>query len=441
MQVNEGTEIIGHRGAGGHAPENTEAAFAAGIKLGATALEVDIQFTADGLPVVYHDRTLERMAGVRGRIREQSARELAGYDIGFKFGDDYRGLRILTLDEAARLLPREIAFHVEIKDYDTVTSSHLKEVLGSLRRRNLLDRALISSFNEKILSSLRALDPRIRLGLLVSGRARGAVERAVALQCFSLHPEAIQTDRALVEEAHAQGLKVFPFTVNEPAQMKQLLALGVDGIYTDFPGRLVEIVGHRPRPVRTPAPRGGARHEASPRGESAQRRAARQVAGAEADGEPLAGESVEELEAPLSSPAAPEEEPLLDAGPAGSGDGTSATDPAEETLRRKRRRGRRGGRRHKRKTSAPGSQEPSSLPEPSDFAAPLPEASAEPGEAGAGEEELPSEPSELAPTEDALAPDAARKRRRRGRRGGRRHRRGAGTKEPADGGVPSGGQV
>jgi ribonuclease E len=237
-------------------------------------------------------------------------------------------------------------------------------------------------------------------------------------------------------------LKIFPFTVNEPAQMKQLLALGVDGIYTDFPGRLVEIVGHRPRPVRTPPPRGSARHEPSTRGEPAPRRAARPVAGVEPDGEIPAGGPAEELEAPPTSPDALEEEPLLDAKPAGSDAGTSGTDPAaEEILRRKRRRGRRGGRRHKRKTSAPGSQEPMPLPEPRDSASPLPEASAEPEEAGAGEEETPPEPAEGALSEDALVLDATRKRRRRGRRGGRRHRRGAGTKEPADGGVPSGGQV
>jgi len=433
MQGHEGTEIIGHRGAGGHAPENTEAALVAGIDLGASALEVDIQFTADGMPVVYHDRTLERMAGVRGRIREQTARELAGYDIGFRFGDDHRGLRILTLDEAARLLPRDIAFHVEIKDYDTVTAVHLKEVLGSLRRRSLLDRSLISSFSEKILSTLRGLDQKISLGLLVSGRARGSVERAVELGCSSLHPEASQTDQALVDEAHARGLKVFPYTANEPAQMKQLLAMGVDGIYTDFPGRLVETVGHRPRIVRTPSARGAGRPDSPQRHDAPRKRAERPPVGVM---ETTPGAQVAELgEQPAAT-----EAPI-------PGPGAVAADPAEDPLRRKRRRGRRGGRRHRRKTEAPGSPESVTLSGESNALSPLADdlqdvVEPEAAEATGAEEEVAPLEASIVNGDAAPAPDAARKRRRRGRRGGRRHRRGDGPKDPAaGGGVPPGGQV
>jgi glycerophosphoryl diester phosphodiesterase len=355
MQSSREIRIIGHRGAAGHAPENTEAAILAGLRLGANAIEVDVQFTSDGHAVVFHDRTLERMAGVRGRIRDQSARDLAGYDIGFRFGDDHRGLRILAIEEAAALVPREVELHVEIKEYDPVSSAHLQDLLAALRRRGGIERCLFSSFGEKILSSLRAIDGRARLGLLVSGKALHAVDRAAELACESVHTEAGETGEDLVRACHAAGRKVYPYTANEVVQLRHLLEIGVDGIYTDFPGRLADILegigqtrrisfpqpvaeiepapiepgsarprARRPRRGGGEPPRSGRRRE--PRG----RRPPRHAPGEPPPEQPRP-EPVKEA-APEAAPVEPS------AAPEGGG---------PEGLKKKRRRGRRGGRRHR----------------------------------------------------------------------------------------------
>ena len=438
MHDDAGAVIIGHRGAAGHAPENTEAAILAGIRFGAHALEIDVQFTSDGTPVIFHDRTLERMAGVRGRVRDQSARDLAGYDIGFRFGDEYRGLRILTLDEATRLIPRGVTLHLEIKEYDTVTSSHLKEVLASLKRRSLLDSCVVSSFNEKILSTLRGLEPTLVTGLLVSGKARGAGARAAGIGCSSLHPEAIHTDRALVEECHALGLKVFAYTANDPAQMKNLLELGVDGLYTDFPGRLAEIVGVRPKESR-PLPGRRAVRPPAPRPATRGQRPARVTAPRDGVVETRTGAPANGATSPPPTPAMPEAQAASEAA-------VRTAETEEEAAQKKRRRGRRGGRRHRRKPGVAPAEVAGEALSPTDIAPiEIPDAIDDIAEELTGPDA--GSPIEITQTgtpgkgtspEDPDA-DGLRKRRRRGHRGGRRHRRGGSSgSSPADAPAGSG---
>ena len=378
MKGHAGFEIIGHRGASGHAPENTETAILAGVRLGATSIEVDVQFTADGVPVVFHDRTLERMAGVKARIRDNTIRDLSGYDIGFRSGDEHRGLRILTLDEAAALVPRGMEIHVEVKEYDPVEAALLKGLLGVLERRGGLDRCLFSSFSEKILTTLRDLDGRIRRALLVAGRDKAAAKRAADLGCAALNPEASQVDAALVEACHHRRMKVFPYTVNEPSLARTLMSLGADGVYTDFPGRMADLA----RPAA--APRRAGRHTET-------------AIGSAFEEPPAALE--EESGQPLPSP--DRSEPHL---------GRALEDP--DLSKKKRRRGKRGGRRVKERESrrprggapeaaAPGAVAPGAL---------------------AGEE--PSPPPDLLPEGDgaAGASEPQKKKRRRGKRGGRRVR-------------------
>jgi glycerophosphoryl diester phosphodiesterase len=422
VQTDSGFQIIGHRGAAGHGPENTQTALLAGLRLGAGAVEIDVQFTSDGVPVVYHDRTLERMAGVKGRIRESTARELSGYDIGFKFGDDHRGLRILTLDEAAALVPKHTALHVEVKEYDTVSGAHLKEMLAVLRRRGGLERCVVSSFSAKILVALRGLEAKLHRGLLVSGRARGLVDQAVEIGCTSLHPEAGHTDAALVSACRSAKLKIFPYTANDAALFKHLLSLGVDGIYTDYPGRLAEIVGGSRHPGRPSRHASGAETRVHVDREEAARPAG--------DGR---AEDAEMKTAPIASEEAAEPSP----GEAG---------------RKKRRRGRRGGRRHRKARPADAQGAAGQDAPAGEGALETRDDAPEAGESMDAEmEPEAAEPDGAAEASPVAAPagtqaganaaaEALRKKRRRGRRGGRRHReKRLGKQGPPSGGGPAAG--
>lgn len=370
-------QIIGHRGASGHAPENTEAALAAGLRAGAGVIEVDVQFAADGVPVVFHDRGLERMAGVRGRIRDQTARELSGYDVGFKSGDDFRGLRILTLEEAASLVPPRRSLHVEVKDYDAVTAAHLKEMLAVLRKRGGLDRCVATSFSEKVLDMLRGLEGKLRRGLLVTGRPKGWLKHAVQMGCTSLHPPVDETEASLVASCREAGMQIFPYTANEEGQLRRLVSLGVDGIYTDYPDRLASILGAghpsaEPAEVVTAPPEPASVAVAARTAAPVVRPAApvihraapvvRPTPGPPAAGRPprkkrrrrggRGGGLSQGPAGPASEPAgpaagAPARTPAPAAAPEPFGEAAPEVPASEGSDRKKRRRGRRGGRRER----------------------------------------------------------------------------------------------
>jgi glycerophosphoryl diester phosphodiesterase len=365
-------QIIGHRGAAGHGPAGAEPAIQAALGMGATAIELDVQFAADSTPVVCHDRTLERMAGVKGTIRDQTIRELSGYDIGFKSGDRYRGVRLLSLEEATQLIPDEVEVHVEIKGYDNVNAKHLRGLLAVLKCHGGLSRCVITSSSETILAALGSTDRKIRRGLRTAGKQGPGPEKAAALGCASLHPDAVSTSANLVEACREMNLKIYPHTANDGSAMRKLLALGVDGLSTDHPDRLAEAAGTRPatrqrRPSRPATSRTARQPEppppeaphsppeetaAAPEEERTRRRRSPahrsrtrpRRAGAPAEGKVQEAAREKGVVSGSAGPAEPE----------ASGDAAPAT-------RRKRRRGRRGGKREharrERRTATLG-QEP-----------------------------------------------------------------------------------
>jgi glycerophosphoryl diester phosphodiesterase len=224
--------VIAHRGASGHRPENTLPAYELALEQGADMIEIDLHRTRDAAVVVSHDEDLAGLGG-KGEIAEASLAEVRSLDAG-------EGERVPTLDEVLDRFGRRIPFNLEIKrgtkaEYPGIEAA----VLAALERRGLLERTLFSSFYDPVLQRLRALSPRVRTGLLISRRFPDrALERARALGAEALHPERRLATKELVEAAHGEGLAVHVYTVDDPAEMARLLALGVDGIFTNFPDRL-----------------------------------------------------------------------------------------------------------------------------------------------------------------------------------------------------------
>ncbi len=236
--------IIGHRGAAGLAPENTLASFSAALAAGVDAVEMDVQFTADGYPVVLHDETLERMAGVRVRVRDYVESALQGFDVGFRHGPEYRGQRIPALDDVARLVPVDIEMHVEVKDYEPVSEDHLRRLIGTLDRQGGLSRVIFSSPHEETLTDLQRLAPGCRTALLLFRGVKvptDAARRAALVGCCAVDPNASLVDAELVDVCHRHNMKVFAFTVNERGMMRKLTQMGVNGVFTDYPDRLREV--------------------------------------------------------------------------------------------------------------------------------------------------------------------------------------------------------
>lgn len=242
--------VIAHRGASAYRPENTLAAYELAVAQAADMIEVDLHTTRDGAVVVAHDAELERIGG-RGEIGAASLSEVRALDAG-------AGERVPTLDEMLDAYGARIPFNLELKQggrgpYPELPALALAAVAG----RGLLDRTLFSSFYDPVLQALRRQSAEARIALLLSRRsAQGWLERARALDAEAVNPELPLVDRAFVERAHAAGLAVYVFTVDPAAEMKRLLALGVDGLFTNVPDRMrrVLVEWERPGTVDSPDP-------------------------------------------------------------------------------------------------------------------------------------------------------------------------------------------
>jgi glycerophosphoryl diester phosphodiesterase len=229
---------LGHRGARGLAPENTLAGMKAGMAAGAHGVEFDVQRTADGHLVVFHDDDLKRICGVDGRVVTSALAQLRELDAGRHFGPQFAGEPIPTLDEVIETLPASAFLNIEAKRFRLRSDGLEAGLVEAIRRHNLLGRCIVSSFNPVLLWRLGRMDRTIPLGLLYAPDLPFGFNRGWQrwlLRLAALHPYHEQVTPKLVQQAHARGQQVNTWTVNEPADMRRLLDLRVDGIITDRP--------------------------------------------------------------------------------------------------------------------------------------------------------------------------------------------------------------
>jgi glycerophosphoryl diester phosphodiesterase len=235
------TLIAAHRGAREAAPENTLAAFRAAAELGADGVEFDVQLTADGIPVVFHDRTLERVTDGAGPLFEQPLAALRELDAGSHFGPAFAGERIPTLDEALDAAGGRLALNVELKIHKKGMRERARlaaEVLRRVERRGLLERTILSSFDPLALRAARRDSAEIALGFLTPPdlpAVLGWAGRVIAGRHEAEHPHYTTVDRRTIRWARARGRRVNVWTVNEADAIRRMRDLGVDMIITDRP--------------------------------------------------------------------------------------------------------------------------------------------------------------------------------------------------------------
>lgn len=303
-------DLQGHRGARGLAPENTLPAFAAALSLGVSTLELDTAITRDGVVVVSHDARLnpDITRGPDGRwlnpptraVRELTLDELGHYDVGrIKPGSEYSSrhpdqkrmdrVRMPTLAQVFGLARSagntEVRFSVEIKTSpekpgDTLApEAFAKTLLAAIEREGMSSRVIIQSFDWRALRAVQALAPSIPTSYLSSqqrsldniaaGKAEGSAWTAgIQLRDHGSIPKMVKAaggaiwspyypelSAALVKEAHALGLKVIPWTANQTEDMARLIDWGVDGLITDRPDLLRDLMAGKnlPLPRATPA--------------------------------------------------------------------------------------------------------------------------------------------------------------------------------------------
>jgi glycerophosphoryl diester phosphodiesterase len=228
---------IAHRGASGTCPENTLRAFAAALDLGVDAVELDCQLTADGALAVIHDETLDRTTDGLGPVGARTWAEIARLDAGLWKGERHRGARVPRLADVLDLVAGRALVNVEIKSRRDV--GRIETPLVELvRAAGAAEWVVFSSFHHRAVQAVRAGAPWARLAILCNaGPAAGALALAAEVAAGCIAPRHTLVDAALVAAAHARDLGVWVWTVNEPADVRRLQALGVDAIFSDYPER------------------------------------------------------------------------------------------------------------------------------------------------------------------------------------------------------------
>jgi glycerophosphoryl diester phosphodiesterase len=246
--------VIGHRGAAADAPENTLPSFERALEVGAHILETDVHGTRDGVPVLSHDPSLERMAGSPQRIDALSFEELRSFDAAFGYAgadQDYplrgKGIGVPALAEAFAAFP-SARFNLEIKPD---APGLVEAVIALIGEHDRADRTLLAAESDDVMARIRAetrragVRPAIGASVAdVLAFVRAAVagvapeSEAMALQIPTEFAGRPLITRKLVDHAHAYGAFVHAWTINDVAEMDRLIDLGVDGIVTDQPARM-----------------------------------------------------------------------------------------------------------------------------------------------------------------------------------------------------------
>ncbi len=303
-------DLQGHRGARGLMPENTLPAFARALSLGVPTLELDVGVTRDGVVVVAHDRRLNPaitrgpdkswLAAPGPALSELSRAELGAYDVGRidpasryaeRFPDQapVDGAEIPSLAEVIALAGKagndRVRFNVETKlspaepELTLEPEPFVRALLEVLYQEGVMDRTTIQSFDWRPLRHVQTLAPEIPTAYLTAQQRwldniqngqpgpsdwtagldvddfGGSIPRLVAAAGGRIwSPYHKEVDAAQLDEAHGLGLEVVVWTVNDPARMRALIDLGVDGIITDYPGRLRRVLDENGLPLPPPTP-------------------------------------------------------------------------------------------------------------------------------------------------------------------------------------------
>ena len=306
----EGFDIVAHRGGRAARAENTLYAFAYAMEVGVSTIELDLQLTKDGKLAVSHNAFLHQElvkdatgAYVQDRvhdIRTMTLDELRQFDIGTmnpsagKYYNDFgvsqipmAGARIPSLEEVFDLIgsygDKKVIVNIELKSYadprlpeynnNPDPEIFVKKVLAVIKHYQMQDRVVVQSFDWKPVKILRELDPTITVaalsykstlkagatqpspwlaGLNINDYHGDYIKAVIELGADMSTPEYKEVSPELVAEAHALGIRIIPWTVNAPADMEQLIDMGVDGIITDKPQLLREVLNRRGLPVPEP---------------------------------------------------------------------------------------------------------------------------------------------------------------------------------------------
>ncbi|MBE3584148.1 MAG: DUF1080 domain-containing protein [Limnochordaceae bacterium] len=245
--ANSAPFVVAHRGASKEAPENTLAAFLRGIELNADLLECDVYLSADGVPVILHDSTVNRTTNGSGSITSLTLEQIKQFDAGSWKGAQFAGERIPTLEELLELAKEKAQVLIEIKQAGQAT---MAATVAAIRKTGMTNNVVIQSFNPESVKQASQLAPDIPRALLMNdpGIRDAAVAgafivkqvlesgaNAVSIQYSTVTPE-------LVRYLHSRGIAVFVWTVDDRYNLQRMITAGVDAIITNDPATAWQVI-------------------------------------------------------------------------------------------------------------------------------------------------------------------------------------------------------
>lgn len=224
--------VCGHRGAMGHATENTLASIKKGIELKADMLEIDVYKIKTGELVVFHDDDLDRITNAKGKIEDYTFDDLRKVLVSGKH-------QIPTLQEVIEIIDKRVVLNIELKGTNTATDTY--RIIEEYKKKGWRNKDFfISSFRIGELQKMRSLSTKIAIGLLTYKEPiESIIKTGKNLEAQAINPYYKTLTAENVAVMKANNFKIYPWTVNEPVDIKNLKELKVSGIITDYPERII----------------------------------------------------------------------------------------------------------------------------------------------------------------------------------------------------------
>lgn len=235
--------VIAHRGASAYAPENTMSAFNLAVELEADAIELDVKLLKDGNIIVLHDRTLDRTTNGAGSVYRCTYQDLSELDAGASFAAEFSFEKIPTLDQVLEEHGGRIRMNIELTNYHRPWDRLPRECVKMVKRYQLADSILFSSFNPWTLLQVKKVAPDIKRALLLGAGTTPLLERLFRSMIESdvLHPQHTLLENVRTNRFVPRYSKINVWTVNERNRMLELMEMGVSGIITDYPDVALEV--------------------------------------------------------------------------------------------------------------------------------------------------------------------------------------------------------
>ncbi len=241
--------LVGHRGAMGHAPENTFASFDMAQHMGAEFVECDVHLSKDNEVIVMHDERVDRTTNGIGLIKNLRLAQIKKLDAGLWYSKKFKGEKVPTLRELLAWARHkhshskyQMGVAIEIKNEPILYPKIAERLVEVIVEAGMESRVIVISFDHAVIKHMKSLNSKIATGILYGEAIADPVKKALAMQADAIFPRRNLITKALVQKAHQKGIAVATWTVNEVPEMKLIVACNIDAIATNFPDRLNKIL-------------------------------------------------------------------------------------------------------------------------------------------------------------------------------------------------------